>query len=342
MTYHEIADYRLSQNQIDQLNSIIRGYDPYHVRIRAQAILLLFADHRSFDDVASFCRVHANTVRNWSKRWIDCGIDGLYYIPGRGVKPIFSKTEQDFIVGYVEDDPRSLRRVAQIVGEVTGKQAGVETFRRILKSRGKSWKRQRKVPKGEPEQEAYEKGKADVEQLQKLANDGEFTLYYFDVAGFSLVPEVPYAWQDLGRKGTLGIPTSPSKRINVLGFMNPTANELRATKLIGSVNSDVIIDVMDAFCDDLQGPAVVILDNAPVHTSKAVAANIDGWERRGLTLYFIPPYSPEFNLIEILWRKIKYEWIPAWAYVNMASLDEVLKEILGSFGGKYKIQFSHC
>lgn len=342
MTYDEIADYPLSQDQIAQLNSIIRGYDPYHVRNRAQAILLLFADHRSFDDVASFCRVHSNTIRNWAKRWIDCGIDGLYYIPGRGVKPIFSRTEEDFIVGYVEDEPRSLRRVAQIVEDVTGKRAGVETLRRILKSRGKSWKRERKVPKGKPEQEEYEKGKTDVEQLQKLANDGEFALYYFDVAGFSLVPEVPYAWQDLGRKGTIGIPTSRSKRINVLGFMNPTTNDLRATKLIGSVNSDIIIDVMDAFCDDLQGPSVVILDNASVHTSKAVAANIDGWERRGLTLYFIPPYSPELNLIEILWRKIKYEWMPTWAYATMASLDEALREILGSVGGKRRIQFSHC
>jgi transposase len=342
MKYEEIADYRLSQDQIDQLNNIIRGYDPYHVRIRAQAILLLFADHRSFDEVASICRAHANTVRNWAKRWVDCEIDGLYYIPGRGVKPIFSTTEKDFIVGYVEDEPRSLRKVARIIEQVTGKLAGLETFRRILKARGKSWKRQRKIPKGAPEQEEYEKGKADIEQLQQLANDGEFALYYFDVAGFSLVPEVPYAWQDLGRKGTIGIPTSRSKRINVLGFMNPTTNEFQASKHIGSVNSDVIIDAMDAFCDDLSGPAVVALDNAPVHTSEAVAANIDEWEKHGITLYFLPRYSPELNLIEILWRKIKYEWIPAWAYTNMASLDEALREILSSVGQKYKIQFSHC
>jgi transposase len=177
MKYEEIADYPLSPDQVDQLNGVIRGYDPYHVRIRAQAVLLLFADHRSFDEVAGFCRVHVNTVRNWARRWIDCGIDGLYYVPGRGVKPIFCRTEEDLIVGYVEDEPRSLRKVARIVEQVTGKMAGIETFRRILKSRGKSWKRQRKIPKKAPEQEEYEKGKADVEQLQQLANDGEFALY---------------------------------------------------------------------------------------------------------------------------------------------------------------------
>jgi transposase len=342
MKYDEIADYPLLPEQIDELNSIIRGSDPYHVRIRAQAILLLFADHRFFDDVASVCRVHVNSVRNWAKRWIECGIDGLYYIPGRGVKPIFSETEKDIIVGYVEEEPRSVRRLAQTVEQITGKRAGLETFRRILKGRGKSWKRQRKISKGEREKEEYEKGKADLQQLRQLANDGEFALYYFDVSGFSLTPEVPYAWQDLGRQGTIGIPTSRSKRINVLGFMNPTANEVRAFKHIGSVNSDVVIEAMDAFCDELQGPAVVNLDNAPVHTSAAVAAKTDEWEKRGLTLYFLPRYSPELNLIEILWRKIKYEWIPGWAYTNMASLEEALREVLNSIGLKHKIQFSHC
>jgi transposase len=342
MKYDEIAANRLSQEQIDELNSIVRSYDPYHVRIRAQAILLLFADHRSFDDVASFCRVHVNSVRNWAKRWIDCGIDGLYYIPGRGAKPIFSETEKDLIVGYLEDEPRSVRRLAQTVEEATGKRAGLETFRRILKNRGKSWKRQRKTLKGEPEKEEYEKGKTDVEQLQQLANDGEFELYYFDASGFSLTPEVPYAWQDLGRQGTIGIPTSRSKRINVLGFMNRTANKVRAFKHIGSVNSDVVIEVMDAFCDEFEGPAVVNLDNASVHTSASVAAKVDEWEKRGLTLYFLPRYSPELNLIEILWRKIKYEWIPGWAYISMTSLDEALREIINSIGRKYRIQFSHC
>jgi len=64
-------------------------------------------------------------------------------------------------------------------------------------------------------------------------------------------------------------------------------------------------------------PTVVVLDNAPIHTSHAVAAKLDEWERLGLTLYFLPPYSPQLNLIEILWRKIKYEWMPNSAYTSL-------------------------
>ena len=67
MKYKDVAGYPLSQDQIDQLNSIIRGYDPYHVRIRAQAILLLFADCRSFDELrvfAGYTSILSTTGRN--------------------------------------------------------------------------------------------------------------------------------------------------------------------------------------------------------------------------------------------------------------------------------------
>jgi len=37
-------------------------------------------------------------------------------------------------------------------------------------------------------------------------------------------------------------------------------------------------------------------------------------------LHWLPPYSPELNLIEILWRKIKYQWLPLRAYLSFNHL----------------------
>jgi transposase len=179
-----------------------------------------------------------------------------------------------------------------------------------------------------------------IEEMKELAADGEFDLIYFDAAGFDLTPSVPYAWQDIGSNGTQSIPSSHSSRINILGFLDPKNNKLTAFEHEGSVNSEVIVDVMNEYCDNLTQPAVVLLDHAPVHTSKAVAEKREEWESRGLTLYFIPRYSPQLNLIEILWRKTKYDWMPNCAYSGIVPLRMALREIISLFGSKYKIKFS--
>ncbi len=342
MEYKQIERHPLSQDQLDLLVDMMKKDECPRVRNRAQAILLLFADRKRFEEVASILRVHVNTIRNWADRWIDEGSDGLYDLEGRGAKPIFSEAEEKIILECLEKEPRSLRKVAEMVEKRTGKKAHVETFRRILKKLGKVWKRQRKIPKGKPDPDEYEKAKADLDELKRIAREGEFDLYYFDESGLSLDPYVPYAWQDIGREGTSGIPASRSKRINLLGFMDSTGSLLTAFEHEGSVNSEVIIDVMEEFCESLDNPAVVVMDNASIHKSEAVTAKMENWDRRGLTLYFLSTYSPELNLIEILWRKIKYEWIPNSAYESMSFLRAAIRDILESFGSNdYRIQFSN-
>jgi transposase len=341
MEYAYIQNHPLSDEDRSELNQIMNGYDSPVVRRRAHAIILLFGDRRTFEDVAEIFHVHVNTPRNWAERWVCHGIDGLYDQPGRGAKPIFEPWEEEIILGYVEEEPRSLRSVAQKIEKYLGKKASIETLRGIVKKHGKTWKRERKNLKKQPPAENYEKGKADLKELKQMAADGEFSLVYFDASGFSLTPEIPYAWQNIGREGTIGIPTSKSKRINVLGFLNPATGQLKSHLKTGSIDSDLIIQVMDDYCETMAGPTVAVLDNASVHISRAVTEKLDEWDRLGLTLYFLPTYSPQLNPIEILWRKIKYEWMPISAYTDFDSLKSRLMDILFAYGEDYIINFQH-
>ena len=57
-------------------------------------------------------------------------------------------------------------------------------------------------------------------------------------------------------------------------------------------------------------PRVVVLDNASLHTSHVVRRARRGLAAAGVYLYFLPPYAPELNKIEPVFRQVKYQEIP--------------------------------
>jgi transposase len=183
-----------------------------------------------------------------------------------------------------------------------------------------------------------------VQQAMKACvAEQKLNLYYYDESGFSTTPSVPYAWQPKGE--TIEIPCFRSKRLNVLGFMS-LDNQSFFQTVEGSVNSQDVIAAFDAFTLAYQTdylihkkPCVVIIDNASIHTSAAFLARLDDWMARGVGLHYLPTYSPELNLIEILWRKIKYEWLPLSCYISYENLKKSVLEVLANFGLQYKITF---
>lgn len=173
---------------------------------------------------------------------------------------------------------------------------------------------------------------------QREAN-GECELYYFDETGVSLTPVVPYAWQHPERP--LVLPSARSRRLNVLGFMSRT-NRCFFHTVTGNVASEQVIAAFDAFAQQTQQEKAirfVILDNASMHRSDAFRTRLTTWLEQGLAVHYLPPYSPELNRIEILWRKIKYEWLPLSAYESFSALRSALKAVLQGVGTKYRITF---
>jgi transposase len=181
-------------------------------------------------------------------------------------------------------------------------------------------------------------------KLLEAEADKALRVYYFDAAGFNTIPCVPYAWQK--KSQTIEIPSQRSKQLNILGFMNKD-NDCFFYPQEGKVTSETVIAAFEAFGRryvehylKTRQPCVVIVDNAPVHTSRQFLKKIDSWCSYGLMIHFLPTYSPELNLIEILWRKIKYEWISFNAYQSYENLKGEVLDILSQLGRKYTITFS--
>ena len=100
-----------------------------------------------------------------------------------------------------------------------------------------------------------------------------------------------------------------------------------------------MIECFEQFSQQLKKRSYVFLDNASLHKSHACIQHIPQWVKRGLIIKYLPPYSPELNLIEILWRFMKYYWIPFSAYVSLQCLRQSLEDILQRFGTEYTIAF---
>jgi transposase len=75
-------------------------------------------------------------------------------------------------------------------------------------------------------------------------------------------------------------------------------------------------------------PCIIVLDNASAHTSRAVKAVLPALEAAGVTLYYLPPYSPELNRIEELWRQIKYQALPVRSYHTLEDLRAAVEQAL--------------
>ncbi|WP_205758200.1 transposase, partial [Macromonas bipunctata] len=81
-------------------------------------------------------------------------------------------------------------------------------------------------------------------------------------------------------------------------------------------------------------PLVVILDNASIHKAQAIQSALKVLqEKNGLTLYFLPPYSPELNRIEMLWHTMKHRWLEA-CHRTKEALERDIKHIFDNFGQK--------
>jgi len=114
--------------------------------------------------------------------------------------------------------------------------------------------------------------------------------------------------------------------------------------LAGALTADLFVAVLDAYCQTLTGPTVLVLDNASVHRAACVQARHAYWAAQGLRLQVLPAYCPELNKIELLWHRCKHYWLCPDDYRSEhrseQSLRDKLDDLLPRIGNEYTITFS--
>ena len=325
----------IAEAELNTLESAHKNHPVARVRNRAHVIILSNTGYQ-IKDIVTICRVSRYAVSRAINRWEKYGLRGLYDKNRSGRTRILTPEDEDFINDMAEKHPRSINRIVGTLEEERGKKVSKKTVKRVIK-KSRNWKRIRKSLKSKRNEKDFRRGQERVNNKEEKRLQGEIDVQYFDASGFDLTPCLPYAWQLIGEH--IEVPAAKSQRLNVLGFMNKD-NDLTPFTFNCNIDSDVVTTCFDYFSEKITRKTFVYIDNAPVHRSKKFLSCLPGWHEKGLNVRFLPKYSPELNLIEILWQKIKYAWLPFSAYTSFKKLTECVESILANFGSRYTIQFS--
>ena len=171
----------------------------------------------------------------------------------------------------------------------------------------------------------------------KLEDQQAIQLYFTDETGFSLTPNIPYGWIPIGEQWS--IRSAKDRVCNLFGLLSRKGN-LMAYSTHQNINSNFIIECIDEIVDQIQMPTVLVMDNAPWHRSKLIKTKQCEWNKKGLYLFYLPTYSPHLNLIETLWRKIKYEWLRPQDYLSAKKLKEALFKIITKYDDEFSVNIS--
>jgi putative transposase len=132
---------------------------------------------------------------------------------------------------------------------------------------------------------------------------------------------VSYTWVRTGTRKRVPYENPEGRRVNALValvkagatpalYWVATPGSLRAHHLI-------------AFLQELPPasvPTVVVLDNGAIHRSRETRAALPDLWSRGVYLYFLPPYSPDLNDIEPVFRVVKHDDLPERRYATVPAL----------------------
>lgn len=193
-------------------------------------------------------------------------------------------------------------------------------------------------PKGKPDQETYEVRREMLGLLEKQSQTGQIDLFYGDESQVAESGYVPYGWVFKDEK--VEIPAQKGKSLNIWGLLSRD-NRLFFDTCQGTINSEFVWQKLDEFSLKINKPTVVVLDNARIHTAHKIKERLEVWQKRGLFIFYLPPYSPHLNIIERLWKELKARWLKPSDYVDTQLLFFSVWSTLAAVGAELTINFSN-
>ncbi len=266
----------------------------YADRIR---VILLLDDGETASDIARFLFMDEGSVRNYHRRYEEGGLEKLVNDHYIGRKAYLSEEQQILLMLELESKvyatTKSIIQYIQAEFSVTYTVGGVTD---LLHQLGFSYKK----PKGVP-------GKADPDAQKRFINQynavkAHGLVYFADSTHPMLNPVLSSGWIKKGEDFEVKT-NSGRQRVNINGAIEINSLDVIA-RSCPTVNRYSMCDLLRAIrARNLDEEKIyLVLDNASYNRSRVVKTLA---RQLGIRILYLPPYSPNLNPIERLWKFVK-------------------------------------
>ncbi len=282
-------------NEIER-KQLLQALQAEHYRKQADRIrvILLLDQGWTYKKICEAFFIDESTIANWKTRYKEGGLERLFDDKYKVKKCFLSPDEIKVFSTHLENN--IYQRTSDIALFIL-KKFGVEykpnSVRRLLKFMGFSYKKTKK----QPSKSSIDKQIKFINQYHGFKSHGP--VYFADSTHPRYCPVMGYGWIKTGVDRYIEC-NSGRSHLNITGAVNPFSLDVitRQTDTVGELAiCNLLKEIKEKNID--KNKIYVVLDNASYNKSKKVKylAKV-----LGIRLKYLPPYSPNLNLAERLWR----------------------------------------
>ena len=282
--------------------------------LRRLHALLALADNQSVQEVAERLGLGEQTVRDYRNAFLLQGTSSLEYkrSPGRPSK--LTKSQRRELADLIKAGPQAAGYTSgcwntPMIQDLIHSRFGVSYhphyLATLLHNLGFSYQKARFVSAHLNEAKRLEWCRTRWPRILQHARQRKALLLFGDEASFAQWGSLSYTWAPKGEQPE--VPTSGKRKgYKVFGLIDYFSGRLFYKGHEGRFNAESYAAFLLDVLSQTRRHVVVIQDGARYHTSQAMSAFFKAHKAR-LTIEQLPSYSPDFNPIEHLWKKVKKE-----------------------------------
>ena len=264
---------------------------------RIKAILLL-NDGFTYKEVAKILLLDEMTIRRYKKEYKENGIDGLLEYHYQGSQGLLTKQEEQALTEYLKEHIyQTVKAVVSYVAKTYRKEYSIEGMTHLLHRLHFTYKKTKVIP-GKLNLEKQEEFKKEYEKL-KAAKKPQDKIYFLDACHPHHNNKPFYGWIYKGEEKAIKT-NSGRKRVNLNGALS--LEDMNITVLSEETINRYAMMRLLLTLEEKQptGEIHLIMDNASYNHSGELGLFLEDNPR--IHIHYLPPYSPNLNIIERLWR----------------------------------------